>query len=153
MAKSFPPIEKITRGKPFEGQKYTIGRRKYPKNHVKIKSASIRDRINLSRWIWPINGPDLVGISQVGGGNSSDMIHRRWAIVDIAIGVSNGAWPFAYIWAIADGPDPMALWILFDRCLGPRQYRYRRFQRGVPLPWVMLRCDGPDPMAIQRSIL
>jgi len=72
-----PPPNKVARGKPFGGQKYTIGRWKYPKNHVKIKSAGIRGRINLSCWIWPINGPDLVGISQVGVGSGNNMIDRR----------------------------------------------------------------------------
>jgi len=96
MDTSLLQIEKIARGKPFGGQKYTIGRRKYPKNNVKIKVVGLRIRFNLSRWIWPISGLDCIGILQVGEwqwqrhdifvDERSPISHRR-----IAIGIVKGA--------------------------------------------------------------
>jgi len=72
-----PPPNKSCKGKALWREEIHYREAEIPKNHVKIRSAGIRGRINLSRWIWPINGPDLVGISQVGGCSSSDMMNRR----------------------------------------------------------------------------
>ena len=42
MIKSLPPNEKVARGKPLEGRKYTIGRHKYSKIKKKLKSQAER---------------------------------------------------------------------------------------------------------------
>lgn len=117
---AFHRSKKLQEESPLEGRITLSGGENTQKNHIKIKSACLRIFINLSRWIWSINCPDRVGISQVGDGSCSDMIDRRWVITDIAIGISQ--------WRTYQRGFIIVRWAIVGITSA---YRYRHFQRSM----------------------